>query len=56
MCDGMFTSHVNAIINTCADVKENCVCNDVNLFHTKLTIKQRLIKENKMSGLKKVTR
>ena len=53
MCDGMFTSHVNAIINICADLKENCVCNHVNLFNTKLTIKQRLFKENKMSELKK---
>ena len=39
MCDGMFTSHVNPIINICADLKENCVCNHVNLFYTKLTIK-----------------
>ena len=23
MCDGMFTSHVNAIINICADLKEH---------------------------------
>ena len=52
MCDGMFTSHVNAIINICADLKENCVCNHVNLFYTKLTTKRRLIKENKMSELK----
>ena len=56
MCDGMFTSHVNAIINICADLKENCVCIHVNLFYTKLTIKRRLFKENKMSELKKVTR
>ena len=53
MCDGMLTSHVNAIINICADLKENCVCNRVNLFYTKLAIKQRLFKENKMSELKK---
>ena len=53
MCDGMFTSHVNAIINICADLKENCVCIHVNLFYTKLTIKRRLFKENKMSELKK---
>ena len=39
MCDGMFTSHVNAIINICADLKENCACIHVNLFYTKLTIK-----------------
>ena len=52
MCDGMFTSHVNAIINICADLKENCVCNHVNLFYTKLTIKRRSIKENKMSAEK----
>ena len=53
MCDGMFTSHVNAIIYICSDLKENCVCNHVNLFYTKLTIKRRLFKENKMSELKK---
>ena len=47
MCDGMFTSHVNAIINISADLKENCVCIHVNLFYTKLTIKRRLFKENK---------
>ena len=52
MCDGMFTSHVNAIINICADLKENCACIHVNLFYTKLTIKWRLCKENKMSELK----
>ena len=52
MCDGMFTSHVNAIINICADLKDNCVCNHVTLFDTKLTIKRRLFKENKMSELK----
>ena len=52
MCDGIFTSHVNAIVNICADLKENCVCNHVNLFYTKLTVKQRLFKENKMSELK----
>ena len=51
-CDGMFTSHVNAMINICADLKENCVCNHVILFYIKLTIKQRLFKENKMSQLK----
>ena len=56
MCDGMFISHVNAIINICADLKKNCVCNHVNLFYTKLTIKRRLSRENKMSELKKVTR
>ena len=56
MCDGMFTSHVNAIINICADLKENCVCTHVNLLYIKLTIKRRLFKENKMSELKKVTR
>ena len=51
----MFTSHVivNAIINLCADLKKSCVCNHVNLFYTKLTIKRRLFKENKMSELKK---
>ena len=53
MCDGMFTSHVNAIINICVDFKENCVCNRVNLFYAELTIKRRLFKENKMSELKK---
>ena len=57
MCDGMFTSHVNALINICADLKENCVRNHVILCYTKLTIKRRLFKENKMSELKKkVTR
>ena len=49
MCDGMFTSHVNAIINICADLKENCVCNYVNLFYTKLTIKRKLFEEMKKS-------
>ena len=39
MCDGMFTSHVNVIINICADLKENCACFHVNLFYTMLTIK-----------------
>ena len=39
MYDGMFISHVNAIINTCADFKKACVCNHVNLFYTRLTIK-----------------
>ena len=53
MCDGMFTSHVNAIINICADLKKNCICNHVNLFYTKLTIKRRLFRENKISALKK---
>ena len=53
MCDGMFTSHVNAIINICADLKEICACIRVNLLYTKLTIKRRLFKENKMSELKK---
>ena len=53
MCDGMFTSHVNAIINICVDLKENCVCNHINLFYTKLPIKRRLFKENKMSELKR---
>ena len=53
MCDGMFTSYVNAIINICADLKENCVCNHVNLIYTQRTIKRRLFKENKMSELKK---
>ena len=53
MCDGMFISHENAIINIRADLKKNCVCNHVNLFYTKLTIKQRLFRENKMSELKK---
>ena len=55
MCDGMFTSHVNAIINICADLNKNCICNHVNLFYTKLTIKRRLFRENKMSELEKVT-
>ena len=42
MCDGMVISHVNAIIDLCADLKKICVCNHVNLFYTKLAIKQRL--------------
>ena len=56
MCDGMFIRYVNAIINICADLKENCECIHVNLFYTKPTIKRRLFKENKMSELKKGTR
>ena len=55
MCDGMFTNHVNAIINMCADLKESCVCNHINLFYTMLTIKRRLFKKNKILELKKVT-
>ena len=31
LCD-MFVSHVNAIINICADLKKKNVCNHVNLF------------------------
>ena len=40
MCDGMFTSHVNAIINICADLKENCACIHVNLCYTNPTRKK----------------
>ena len=32
MSDGMFISHVNAIISICADLEKNCVCNLVYLF------------------------
>ena len=43
MCDGMFTGHVNAIINICDDLKENCVCIHVNLFFTKLNNKAKIV-------------
>ena len=32
LCDDMFVSHVNAIINICADFLKNYVCNHINLF------------------------
>ena len=39
MCDGMFMSHVHAIINIFADLKKNCIYNHVFLFYIKLTTK-----------------
>ena len=41
MCDGMFISLVNAIINICADLKKNCICNRVNFVYSELTIERR---------------
>ena len=42
MCDGMFISHVNSIVNIRADLQKNYVYNRINLFCTKLTINRRL--------------
>ena len=56
MCDGMFTSHVNAIINICADLKENCACIHVNLFYTNPAIKRRFNNKVKIVSRKQNVR
>ena len=55
MCDGMFISHVNSIINIRADLQKNYVYNRINLFYARVTIYRRLFRETIMSELKNVT-